>query len=630
MRGLRRRQPVALLTRLRQKLVDLGVLVTTRISELDGWEAEAAQDRARWRGRRRAASGQPEIMISGRHRREITADALGALRRANADRPTFFNFGGALARVRAASPSVIEVLSADALSGVLDWAADFTGVDRDGFPYPARPPRDVVADLLSLRERELPRLRRIVTTPVFVRQPDGGARLLDTPGFDAECGLYLDLSGLGDIDLAMDPSAALQLLLDDFLGDFPFADKASRAHALALLLQPDIRELYDGPSPGHLVEAPMAGTGKTLFVEGAILLATGEPAHPMTVPRDDSEMEKQLIAALLAGHPFMFFDNLPVDRTLDSAALSRVLTSVAPRGRRLGVSEIVTVPNFAAWPFTANNPNLSLELKRRLVSSRLDSGAAHAEHRTGWRHDPFLGWVRANRARLVVAKLSLVGMWVAAGMPNGSAALGMFEGWSAAFGGLLGFLGVEGFLGDRDRLDRETDRESSEWEEFFKRWWAAYRDQPIVAGQAVAVAKGGVDGVAPLLLDVWGGRTALGASQRVADALRQRRDRRFGEWFLRAAGQGPTGGTAYRLKPVGETSPRGGAGSGNPDGRAHPAAAGPVETPETPETPTANSHGPISEQEIQEFQEFQEDPVRVPADTSGAPEPAPARWDEAL
>ena len=52
------------------------------------------------------------------------------------------------------------------------------------------------------------------------------------------------------------------------LGEFPFADEASRANAMALFITPEIptRDPFLGNIPMGLVDAPQAGSGKSLLV----------------------------------------------------------------------------------------------------------------------------------------------------------------------------------------------------------------------------------------------------------------------------------------------------------------------------------------------------------------------------
>ena len=77
---------------------------------------------------------------------------------------------------------------------------------------------------------------------------------------------------------------------------------------------------------------------------------------------------------------------LGVARQRDLAGLRpprRRLTATQWRGRRLGKSEIVDVPNDATWVATGNNVELSDEIARRTIPIRLDPGvgAAGTAHR---------------------------------------------------------------------------------------------------------------------------------------------------------------------------------------------------------------------------------------------------------
>ncbi|MGH7667061.1 MAG: hypothetical protein ACREN1_07110 [Candidatus Dormibacteria bacterium] len=276
------------------------------------------------------------------------------------------------------------------------------------------------------------------------------------------------------------------------------------------------------------------------------------PGAAYGLPGDDNELDKRLTASLLAGHSIILIDN--VDRLLDSSVLSAALTAFpAYRGRLLGKTEMLLLPNLALWMVTGNNLALSLEIAGRSLTIRQDARVAHPGRRTDFRHPQLLTWVRENRARLVGALVSLVGEWVEAGMPAckaSGAVLGGFEAYVQAIGGILEFHKIDGFLADQDRRDRGAERATDEWVAFVGRWWATWADVPITAGQALAVAKGGDDGTAPILLGIWAGRAGHAAAMRVGHALRRQCDRRFGDFFIRDAGQGSTGGNAYRLEPL--------------------------------------------------------------------------------
>ena len=63
-----------------------------------------------------------------------------------------------------------------------------------------------------------------------------------------------------------------------------------------------------------------------------------------------------------------------------------------------------------------------------------------------------MGWVRANRGRLVAACLTLGQAWIAAGRPRGRRSIGSYEAWAQVLGGVLEVAGIEGFLGNLDEM----------------------------------------------------------------------------------------------------------------------------------------------------------------------------------
>ena len=87
----------------------------------------------------------------------------------------------------------------------------------------------------------VPRVDRIVDVPVFA--PDG--TLIETPGHHPSSRTFYDGEAIQGFAAHWDDAearyadveVARHLLLDQLLGDFPFADEASRAHALALVLE---------------------------------------------------------------------------------------------------------------------------------------------------------------------------------------------------------------------------------------------------------------------------------------------------------------------------------------------------------------------------------------------------------
>ena len=472
------------------------------------------------------------IVANGRYVREVTAEALEVL--TGQDEPVLYLRGNVVTRLTG-NPPLAEQVSGDALRGTLDRMADFVTVDDKGDERPARVPRDVTADILSLPNPPFPSLAGVLSTPVFLR--DG--RLLRENGFDADSGYFValrELDGLDDVR----PADARSILIDELLGDFPFADEGSRAHAVATMLQPFVRPLIDGPVPLYLIDAPTRGTGKTLLADVTALVTLGGPAPVMSLPRDDDEIEKRITSVLIAGAPLIVLDNVTA---LRGGPLAAVLTTTEWSGRVLGRSQVVRVRNTATWLATGNNVELSDELGRRVIPIRLDAGVAQPEERTDFRHPDLIAWLRTQRSEVVAACVSLVRSWVDAGCPAGRGRLGRFESWAAVMGGILEVAEIDGFLSNRQAMVAEGDRLTGDWLAFCGAWDECYGERPVTAKDLLGVAK-----QRQLLLDVWGGRTELGAQQRFGHALARNRDRVFGDHRIETAGQDArTGNAAYRM-----------------------------------------------------------------------------------
>jgi putative DNA primase/helicase len=501
-------------------------------------EAKAVDDA------RRAAEAAPsgnedrlQIIIADRFLRDITRDSIAALMRINQPAPRLFRRGSVV--VRLGQSGEIVPLDPYGLRGELERAADYVVYRGSGSTRhlaPARPPLDVVNDIRSLPDLPLPELVDVRASPVFLP----GGRLLSQPGYDEGSGIYLQLGSLSEPLPVFESDKALCWLLDELLGDFPFVDDASRAHALALIMLPFVRPLIDGPTPLHLIDAPARGTGKGLLATVASLIPHGHPAMVM-VASTGTELEKRITPLLVEATPSILLDNVT---RLTSTELAAALTSTTWRGRFLGESRMVTVPNRTTWVATGNNVELSDEIRRRTVSVRMDARREDPEGRTGFRHPSLPTWVRANRYHLVGAVVSLIQVWVRAGMPRGRRSLGSFEAWSPVMGGILDAVGVPGFLGDRDRLRSEADSETIDWVAFCGAWWATFGDRCVTAGQLIHIAR-----EKGLLLAIWAGRNDLSGAQRLGHELRNRRDRVFGAHVIRTAGNGSgTGNTAYRLE----------------------------------------------------------------------------------
>ncbi len=245
--------------------------------------------------------------------------------------------------------------------------------------------------------------------------------------------------------------AARDLLLNELLGDFPFASQADRANALAMLLTPFLLH-YEvrGPAPLFKVDAPRHGTGKTLLAR-VVLWVYDQRVHELVLPRDERGVAGLIGGVLREGSATALLDN--VRGNVDSQALASMLTSTS-WGRASYGRERVWL-NRTTWAMTSNGATLSEELTRRTVLIQLDAAVEHPERRTGFRHPELEEWQRDHRVELQTAACHLALWWSRQGRPRvyEPKVMGSFEAWEAVMRGLLESVGVEGFLENVDRRD---------------------------------------------------------------------------------------------------------------------------------------------------------------------------------
>ncbi len=105
---------------------------------------------------------RPKILVSGRHMRDITAECLHLMLSANQPNPRFFRLGDVLVEVPEGFDGIgSRHFTNTSLKGTLDRLANFVKIDKDD-EKPARPPNDVVADILSLANPPLPVLQGVI------------------------------------------------------------------------------------------------------------------------------------------------------------------------------------------------------------------------------------------------------------------------------------------------------------------------------------------------------------------------------------------------------------------------------------------------------------------------------------
>ncbi len=457
---------------------------------------------------KRSVAQKPKIYVNDRAIHELTDEAMWALQRSN-DPPNLFIYQR---HVVAIVDGRINHITPSTLRGLLDRSADFV-MTQNNRVLSAKVPREVVDDIFSQidlgSDIGLPRLTRIATSPLLL--PSGN--ILTHNGYDSASGILMMLDSDFCIDLKIPTDSALDIILLNLLGDFPFEDSSSETHAFCLLLELVMREFIAGPTPLYLATAPIRGSGKSLLISVLLVVATGKMPAMMPFPVSDAELEKRISALLLEGSKTIVFDN---SRDIKSLALSAAITSQKWSGRMLGQTKMLELDSRITWLASGNNPNISSELARRSVEIRLDPKMERPEDRTEFKHPDLINWALDNRNMILSAVFSIIKAWLEAGMPKGkNKSLGSFESWAQIMGGICEFVGLRGFLENRERLYNVGDKETAEIKTLLEMWWQIYGDNRITAKAVFEIARD-----KQLLLDRWAGLSELSGTQKLGHLLK--------------------------------------------------------------------------------------------------------------
>lgn len=429
------------------------------------YRAEVAAQRPR---RVRKPGVLPEILASNRQLRDVSAEAVVAVTSAN-DPPFIFVRSGRIAHVvtdEYGRPSV-EDAHQDWIRGILSDTADWMRFNQAGEMKSTFPPREVVANIATMSKPPFPALTNVTEVPSM--RADG--TILDKTGYDRQSGVYyipadnLKAFPLPDIPTQQDVVTA-KALIEEAIGEFPYAEQASKANVYGLLLTPIMRPAILGSTPLAVVDAPQAGTGKSLLIDVVSIITTGRPAAMVPFPWGEEEMQKQIGSSLTCGRQLIVFDNL--EGELKSPNLASALTAKEYDARILGFSKNMMVPNKSTWVVTGNNVRLAGDMPRRCYQIRLDARESKPYTGREFKHPDLLRWVTDNRSELLHALLIISRYWFASGCPKpkDQPSMGAFEEWQQKIGGIVNSARVPGFLANYLNFIEQEDDMPRQWTGF--------------------------------------------------------------------------------------------------------------------------------------------------------------------
>jgi hypothetical protein len=385
-------------------------------------------------------------------------------------------------------------------------------VNKEGEEVDARLPRDIAVMYLDWRgEWNLPPLNGIASAPML--QDDG--TISSAEGYDVSSGMWLenvpDMTSSVPERPTQEQALSALIFIRETFKTFPFADaetiqdpnsavpvvdiskppgKDESAFLTGLLTAVCRPSLH--LAPGLLLRgAPIsgAGAGKGLLARCTCIIAFGREPHAVTGGGTAEELEKRISAELIQASPALFLDNMN-DRSLKSDILASAITERPARVRLLGRSQMVPLNASAMVILTGNGLTVSEDLARRFLAVDLDPGTEDPEARrfsTDIRVE-----VTKNRDQLLAALLT-IWRWgrSRADLPAGRP-LGSFEQWGRWVRDPLLALGCQD-AANRIGEAKERDGRRQVITDFYRMWWAKYRDRPMAVADLDAEIQSIID-----------------------------------------------------------------------------------------------------------------------------------------
>jgi hypothetical protein len=438
----------------------------------------------------------------------LNKEAWGAIEEQN-DPPILFIHGDGLIRTRYDfhdDTLIPDQLNADVmrheLSQMAEWIKTSTNAKTGARKMTvAKPPVFLVKDVLASRVIPLPRLHRVVSVPVFA--PDG--TLLTTPGYNKASGvIYAPPRGYKSLPVpdVITPAHldAAKKLIEEVLQDFPFSanaagDSADHNNAVALFLLPFARDLIDGPTPFHLIEASMPGSGKGLLASALLYPGLGKIIGE-SQPHEDDELRKLITTKIIECAPLIFLDN--INHPIIAGEFAAALTMDLWGDRILGRSASANAKVRAIWLGTGNNVSMSTEITRRTVRIRLTPQTDRPEERTDFAHDDLMEFIEGHRPELVQAAHVIVKNAIQAGLPKPkSRVMASFIRYSRIIGSILECAGYTQFLANHRELQTGSDAEREALSMFAMTWyeWAKDNHKDLLTTSELLPIADNIDGI---------------------------------------------------------------------------------------------------------------------------------------
>jgi hypothetical protein len=332
---------------------------------------------------------------------------------------------------------------------------------------------------------QLQRIERFNPIRVPVMRRDGHIVLLPE-GYDEEtksftCDSVPVITGMAIADA--------RGIIDDILAEFVFADGGrSRAVAVSAMVTVFGRGLLTPKSlrPCFVFVANAEGAGKTLLVKCATVPVLGY-APAGTKPKDEDEMRKALLAAVLEARPVIFFDN--AKKHITSEALEGFLTTQDYEGRILGQTKSFRGENNAVVFITGNGCTVSPDMRRRSLFCELFLEVERAEDRV-FQNNLEVPVLLERRSEILTALWALIQDWDKDMRPKPSRSNSSFSDWSEIIGGIVEHAGY-GCPLETPQIEAAADQDGTDMRALVKALANGAQPKAVQFDEVVEVARVG-------------------------------------------------------------------------------------------------------------------------------------------
>ena len=361
--------------------------------------------------------------------------------------------------VRYGGEYVIERLDANDIIQQLEEVSCFIKETKSGIKHAE--PKRAVKNGVSRQSLPLPLLRQVMAVPrwSYAQDADMAFSFAHTIGYDPQTATFIgkdfDITWSNDAPTDDDVAWAIGVL-DDLIGEFPYAEEASHRNALALAVSMAMRNIFL-TSPMFVIGAEDPASGKTLLAETLHCACFGTVPTPNKVAYGEGQQERRNLTAVIRDAPtdtdVLWFDEIRKSNQTSeivSDTLNAIATAAAGkyRDRPVYQREAIDLDVQRTFIITGNNLHLGPELQRRTVRVTLQRNGKPFT-RT---EDELREHAVASQEKYHQAVATLVRNWMAKGCPppKGSEQFPSFNTWLRIVGGILESAGVTGLRKNPD------------------------------------------------------------------------------------------------------------------------------------------------------------------------------------